>query len=119
MTDVVDPTFDPERGYVEVGLVNAQGAREGAVRAALRGVGLVRCYRAALRAQGRRATGSATLNLSFDEMGVARSAIVTGADFLPGIARCLQTASAGVHIPKAQVDTGGGSAEVFLAFKIP
>jgi serine/threonine-protein kinase len=117
--DMVDPSFDPDRAYVEVGLVNAQGAREGAVRAAVRGVGLVRCYRGALRAGGTRATGGATLNLSFDETGVARSAIVTGADFLPGLARCIQTASAGVHIPKAQVDTGGGSAEVFLAFKIP
>ena len=113
-----DPTFDPERGYVEVGLINAQGARESAVRAALRGIGLVRCYRMSLRARGSSATGTATLDLSFDENGAARSAIVTGADFLPSLARCLQEVSAGARIPKAAVGSGGGTAEVILAFKI-
>jgi serine/threonine protein kinase len=113
-----DPTFDPERGYVEVGLINAQGARESAVRAALRGIGLVRCYRTSLRARGSSATGTATLDLSFDENGVARSAIVTGADFLPALARCLQEVSAGARIPRAAVGSGGGTAEVILAFKM-
>jgi serine/threonine-protein kinase len=117
--EVPDPSFDPERGFVEVGLVNAQGARESAVRGALRGIGLVRCYRAALRARGARETGMATLNLSFDETGFARSAIVTGADFLPGLTRCLQAACTGVRIPRSQVDPSGGTAEVFLAFKSP
>ena len=114
-----DPTFDPEHAYVEVGLVNAQGAREPAVRAAMRNLGLARCYRGALRARGGRATGTATLNLSFDESGFARSAIVTGADFLPGLARCLQGASAGARIPRAAVDPAGATAEVILAFKAP
>jgi serine/threonine-protein kinase len=114
-----DPSFDPERGYVEVGLVNGQGVRESAVRAGLRGVGLARCYRAALRARGARAPGVATLNLSIDENGVTRSAIVTGANFLPGLARCVQGAAAGVTVPRSQVDSGGGTAEVTLAFKSP
>ena len=114
-----DPMFDPERAYVEVGLVNAQGAREPAVRAAMRNIGLARCYRGALRARGGRATGTATLNLSFDEFGFARSAIVTGAEFLPGLARCLQGAGVGARIPRAAVDSAGATAEVILAFKAP
>jgi hypothetical protein len=114
-----DPSFDPGRGYVEVGLVNAQGVREPAVRAALHGVGLAACYRAALRALGARAPGVATLNLSIDENGTTRSAIVTGANFLPGLARCVQGAATGVSVPRSQVDSGGGTAEVTLAFKSP
>lgn len=113
-----DPNFDPERGFVEVGLINAQGVRESAVRASLRGIGLVRCYRTALRARGARAIGTATLDLSFDENGVARSAIVSGADFLPGLARCLQEVSVAVRIPPAHIGPGGGTAEVILAFKV-
>jgi tRNA A-37 threonylcarbamoyl transferase component Bud32 len=115
----VDPSFDPSRAYVEVGLVNAQGVRESAVRAALRGAGLAGCYRSALQARGARATGVATLNLSIDENGAARSAIVVGADFLPGLARCVQGTAGGVRVAKSQVDSGGGTAEVTLAFKIP
>ncbi len=118
-TETPDPTFDPERAYVEVGLINAQGVREPAVRAALRGIGLARCYRAALRARGARATGTATLNLSFDETGFARSAIVTGADFLPGLSRCLQSASGGMRVQRSSVDPSGATAEIILAFKGP
>jgi hypothetical protein len=114
-----DPAFDPARAFVEVGLVNAQGVRESAVRGALHGVGLANCYRAALKARGARATGVATLDLSIDENGGARSAIVTGAGFLPGLTRCLQGASAGASVPKSQVDPGGGTAEITLAFKAP
>ncbi|MBV9947598.1 MAG: hypothetical protein JOZ69_12160, partial [Myxococcales bacterium] len=113
------PAFDPERGYVEIGLVNAQGAREGAVRVALRGVGLARCYRAGLRARGVRATGIATLDLSFDGAGLARSAIVSGADFLPGLTRCLQDTCASAVLPRSHVDPGGATAEVILSFKVP
>jgi serine/threonine-protein kinase len=116
--DTVDPSFDPERGYVEIGLINAQGVRESAVRGALRGVALAPCYRAALRARGARASGVARLNFSIDENGINRSVIVTGAEFLPGLARCLQGATADVTIPKAKVDPGGGTVEVTLAFKM-
>jgi serine/threonine-protein kinase len=114
-----DPGFDPNRGYVEIGLINAQGVRESAVRSALRGVGLATCYRSALKARGGRAPGVATLDLSVDENGVTRSAIVSGAGFLPGLARCVQGAAASVSFPKSQVDGGGGTAEVTLAFKAP
>ncbi|MGH7294956.1 MAG: protein kinase domain-containing protein, partial [Polyangiaceae bacterium] len=104
-----DPSFDPGRAYVEVGLVNAQGVRESAVRGALRGVGLAGCYRRALKTRGARVTGVATLSLSIDENGATRSAIVVGADFLPGLARCIQGASSGVGVPRSQVDSGGGT----------
>jgi len=114
-----DTSFDPSRAFVEVGLVNAQGVRDSAIRGALHGVGLAGCYRTALKARGARATGVATLNLSIDENGVARSAIVTGAGFLPGLARCLQGAASGVSVSKSQVDPGGGTAEITLAFKAP
>ncbi len=115
----IDAAFDPNRGYVEVGMINVEGVRERAVRGALHGVGLSQCYKAALQARGGRATGLATLNLSFDESGLARSAVVTGAEFLPGLTRCLQEASAGLRVPKAHIDPGGGVAEVTLEFKEP
>ena len=114
-----DPGFDPSRAFVEIGLVNAQGVRESAIRGALHGVGLANCYRTALKARGARAMGVATLSLSFDENGGARSAIVTGAGFLPGLARCIQGAASGAGVAKSQVDPGGGTAEITLAFKSP
>jgi serine/threonine-protein kinase len=114
-----DAPFDPNRAYVEVGLINAQGVREAAVRAALRTVGLASCYRSALKTRGARTSGVATIDLSIDENGLTRSAIVTGADFLPGLARCLQSAAAGAGVSKSQVDAGGGTAEATLAFKAP
>jgi tRNA A-37 threonylcarbamoyl transferase component Bud32 len=114
-----DPSFEPERAYVEVGLINTQGVRERAIRGALHGAGLAACYRRALHAHGARAVGTATLNLSIDDTGVARSAIVLGADFLPGLTRCLQGAAGGVSVPRSQVDSGGGTAEATLAFRAP
>ncbi|HEY6462755.1 MAG TPA: protein kinase, partial [Polyangiaceae bacterium] len=114
-----EPPFDPSRAYVVVGLVNAQGVRGPAVRAALHGVALAGCYRRALTTRGARVTGVATLSLSIDENGATRSAIVVGADFLPGLARCIQGASSGTSVPKSQVDSGGGTADVTLAFKAP
>jgi serine/threonine-protein kinase len=116
--ETADPSFDPDHGYVEVGLINGQGVRDSAVRGALHGTGISACYKSALRAKGARATGVATLSLSFDEGGAARSAIVTGGDFLPGLTRCVQGSTAGLHVPSSQVDSGGGTAEVFLAFKV-
>jgi serine/threonine-protein kinase len=114
-----DPSFDPATGYVEVGLINAQGVREPAVRAALRGVPLAACYRNALRSHGGRATGVVQLSISIDENGLARSAIATGGDFLPGLPRCVQRVASGLTVPKARVDPGGATADVTLAFKTP
>ena len=114
-----DPGFDPDKGYVEVGLINAQGVSTSTVRGALHGVALGQCYRTALKARGTRASGVAMLDLSIDENGGIRSAIVTGADFLPGVVRCIQGGMSGVHIAKSQVDSNGAAAEVTLAFKVP
>jgi len=102
-----------------VGLITAQGVRDRAVRAALHGVALAGCYRQALRTRGARAEGVATLSLSYDEKGATRGAIVTGADFLPGLTRCVQGAAYGASVQGSQVDSGGGTADVTLAFKAP
>jgi eukaryotic-like serine/threonine-protein kinase len=116
---VADPTFDPDKAYVEVGMINAEGVKEHAVRGALHGMSLAQCYRSALHARAARATGVATLNLSFDETGLARSAVLTGADFLPEVARCVQDTATGMRIDHAQVDPGGGTAEVTIGFREP
>jgi hypothetical protein len=118
-TPVADPTFDAEKAYVEVGMINAENVKERAVRAALHGLGLSHCYKSALRARGARSTGVATLNLSFDDGGVAHSAILTGAEFLPGLARCVQDAASGLRIAKGEVEGSGGVAEVTLGFREP
>jgi len=114
-----DPDFDPERGFMTVGFVNAQGVNEKAVRGAVMSVGLgARCYKPELKQHGSAATGVATANFSFDENGVGR-AVVGGADFLPGLGRCIQGAVTGLTIAKSQVTgSGGGTAEVSLVFQM-
>jgi len=102
-----------------VGIINSEGVPERAVRGALHGLALSQCYKVALRTRGARSTGVATLNLSLDEAGLARSAIVTGADFLPGLTRCLQETAAGLRVTPSQMEPGGGTAEVTLSFKEP
>jgi serine/threonine-protein kinase len=114
-----DPDFDPERAYVEIGAVTAQGIRERAVRANLHNVGLAGCYRRALRTKGSRAEGVGTLDMSIDEAGVTRSAITSGINFLPGLAACIQGAAGGTSFHRSMVDTGGGTAEVTLVFHAP
>jgi hypothetical protein len=100
-------------------MINAEGVKERAVRGALHALGLAQCYKTALRARGVRSTGVATLNLSFDDSGQARSAILTGADFLPGLARCVQEMASGLRVGRAQVEGAGGVAEVTLGFREP
>jgi hypothetical protein len=114
-----DPSFDPEKGVVEMGIIVAQGLPQHAVRETLRTAGFTGCYRRALRAQGASATGTGKLDLSIDENGTTRSAIVSGANFLPGLTRCLQGAAAGVTFPRATMESGGGTAEVTLSFRSP
>ena len=58
-------------------------------------------------------------NLSFDDGGLARSAILTGAEFLPGLARCVQDMASGLRVGKAQMEGSGGVAEVTLGFREP
>jgi hypothetical protein len=100
-------------------MINAEGVKERAVRAALHSLGLSQCYKTALRERGARSTGVATLNLSFDDGGLARSAILTGAEFLPGLARCVQDMASGLRVGKAQMEGSGGVAEVTLGFREP
>ena len=114
-----DPGFDPEKSFVETGIIVAQGIPQHAVRETLRTAGFTGCYRRALRAQGASATGTGKLDLSIDETGTTRSAIVSGANFLPGLTRCLQGAAAGVTFPRAMMESGGGTAEVTLSFRSP
>jgi serine/threonine protein kinase len=114
-----DPDFDPERGFMTVGFINAQGVNEKAVRGSVMSTGLgARCYKPALKQHGSAATGVATANFSFDENGVAR-AVVGGADFLPGLGRCIQGALTGLTVAKSQITgSGGGTAEVSLVFQM-
>jgi eukaryotic-like serine/threonine-protein kinase len=114
-----DPAFDPEKAFVEIGFINAQGVRERAVRANLHNVGLSGCYRRALRAKGSRAEGTGTLDMSIDDMGVTRSALVSGAGFVPGLAACIQNAAGAMTFFRSMMDTGGGTAEVTLVFHAP
>jgi serine/threonine-protein kinase len=113
------PPYDPSQAVVEVGSVTPSNVNGDAVRAAVRGAALTQCYRNALRARGRRAFGSATLDLSFDETGKVYGAILTGADWLPEMTRCVQGSAAGLQLRSGAVDSGGGTAEVWLSFRAP
>jgi hypothetical protein len=85
----------------------------------VRGAPLTRCYRDALRTRGRRSFGSATLNLSIDDAGRINSAVLTGADWLPEMTRCVQGSTAGLQLRPNSVEPGGGTAEVYLSFRAP
>jgi hypothetical protein len=116
----VDENYDPSSAYVEVGSVMPTNVQADAVRNAVRGAPLTKCYRDALRARGRRTPGAATLNLSIDDGGRVSSAVVVGAAWLPEMVRCIQGAATGLQLPKGAVlDTGGGTAEVWLSFRAP
>ncbi len=113
------PSYDPSQATVDVGSVTPNNVNGDAVRTAIRGVALTSCYRNALRARGRRAFGSATLNLSIDESGKISGAILTGADWLPEMSRCVQGDAMGVQLRPGSVSAGGGTAEVWLSFRAP
>jgi serine/threonine-protein kinase len=113
------PAYDPSQATVDVGSVTPSNVNGEAVRAAIRGVALTSCYRDALRARGRRAFGSATLNLSIDETGRVSGAILTGADWLPEMSRCVQGSVTGLQLRSGAVSAGGGTAEVWLSFRAP
>jgi hypothetical protein len=113
------PAIDPEKAFVEVGLVTPSGVKADAVRAAIRQAPLTQCYRNALRARATRATGSATLNLAIDESGRVNGAILTGADWLPEMTRCVQGSTMGLTLRPGSVEGPGGTAEVWLSFRMP
>jgi hypothetical protein len=114
-----EPAYDPSRATVDVGSVTPSNVNGDAVRAAIRGLPLTNCYRDALRARGRRAFGSATLNLSIDDYGKVSGAILTGADWLPEMSRCVQGSASGIRLRAGAVSAGGGTAEVWLSFRAP
>lgn len=118
VAEAADPSFDPDHGYVEVGLIDGMGVGENAVRGLLHGVELSGCYKNALRAKGSRTTGVATLNLVFDGSGVVRSAILSDAQFLPGMIRCIQASATGMRVPASQMSAPSATAEAWLAFKV-
>jgi hypothetical protein len=96
-----------------------QGVNGKAVRGAVMSLGLgSRCYKPMLKQRGSAATGVATVSFSFNENGVG-TAVVGGADFLPGLGRCVQGAVNGLTIAKSQVTgSGGGTADVPLVFQV-
>jgi serine/threonine protein kinase len=114
-----EPAYDPSQATVDVGSVTPSNVNGDAVRAAVRGLPLTNCYRDALRARGRRAFGSATLNLSIDDYGKVSGAILTGADWLPEMSRCVQGSASGIRLRAGAVSAGGGTAEVWLSFRAP
>ncbi|MGO8994447.1 MAG: serine/threonine-protein kinase [Polyangiaceae bacterium] len=113
------PSYDPAQASVDVGSVTPNNVNGDAVRAAVRGVALTTCYRNALRARGRRAFGSATLSLSIDGSGKVSGAILTGADWLPEMTRCVQGSTMGMQLRPGSVEQSGGTAEVWLSFRAP
>jgi serine/threonine protein kinase len=113
------PAYDPSQATVDIGSVTPSNVNGDAVRAAMRNVSFTTCYRNALRARGRREFGSATLNLSIDETGKVSGAILTGADWLPEMSRCIQGSAAGLQLRQGAVSAGGGTAEVWLSFRAP
>jgi serine/threonine-protein kinase len=111
--------YDPSSATVDVGSVTPQNVNGDAVRAAMRGASFTPCYRNALRARGQRAFGSATLSLSIDETGRVNGAILTGADWLPEMIRCVQGNAMGAQLRAGAVESGGGTADVWLSFRAP
>ena len=113
------PAIEPEKAWVEVGLVTPSNVKGDAVRNAVRQAPLTKCYQNALRARARRATGSATLSVSIDEGGRVSGAVLTGADWLPEMTRCVQGATMGLQLRDGSVESGGGTADVWLSFRMP
>jgi serine/threonine-protein kinase len=111
--------YDPSSATVDVGSVTPQNVNGDAVRAAMRGASFNTCYRNALRARGQRAFGSATLSLSIDDTGRVKGAILTGADWLPEMIRCVQGNAMGAQLRGGAVESGGGTADVWLSFRAP
>jgi hypothetical protein len=59
------------------------------------------------------------LNLSIDDSGKVSGAILTGADWLPEMTRCVQGSTMGLQLRQGAVQPGGGTAEVWLSFGAP
>ena len=110
--------YDAGHAYAIVGMVNAQGVAESVVGAAVRTLPLSSCYQNALKGR-ERAVGHAMLNLSIDEEGRVKAAVLVGASFLPPLARCVQGAAVRLRVPKGALSAGAATAEVSLEFVAP
>jgi hypothetical protein len=99
--------------------VTPNNVKGDAVRLAVRQAALTPCYRNALRARAARATGTATLNLSIDESGKINGAVLTSAEWLPEMIRCVQGTTMGIQLRPGSVEPGGATAEVWLSFRMP
>jgi hypothetical protein len=99
-------------------MVTPNNVNGDAVRQVMARLALTPCYRNALRARAEKAQGAATLSLSIDETGRINAAVLTGADWLPEMTRCVQSAASGQQLRPGAVESGGGTADVFLSFRI-
>ena len=115
------PTSRPARSTrrtreVNVRSVDARGVKEVAVRAKLAVLrdALAQCYRSSLRVAGGAVAGQPTLSLSVDERGKVMSAVLLGAEALPGLQRCVPAAMAGQSLGLESVEGPGATAEVHL-----
>ncbi|MBL8607897.1 MAG: serine/threonine protein kinase [Myxococcales bacterium] len=111
--------FDPSHASIVVGMINASGVSQVAVRSKVRTLqpALSACYRTALAAKGTRVDGNATLSLSVDEKGRISACVATGIEQLPQAARCFQSTLVGQDLGAAAVEGHGGTAEVWLQLK--
>jgi hypothetical protein len=110
--------FDPEHGRVGLGAVTTTSGLSGAsVRKGLSHASFARCYREALKAKGASAVGNASLFIAVDDTGYVVSATLKGAEFLPGMRGCVESAARATRIP--DVDTGDATATVALEFSLP
>jgi serine/threonine protein kinase len=113
------PTIDPDKAWVEVGLVTPNNVKADAVRNAVRQAPLTQCYRNALRARAVRATGTATLSLSIDGTGRVSGAVLLGNEWLPEMTRCVQGGAMGLQLRSGAVEAAGATADVWLSFRMP
>jgi hypothetical protein len=102
---------------VSIGAVSSPSGISGAaVKNALNGASMSRCYRDALKAAGTAASGSGTLSLSMDESGRIVGARLS-TSVLPSMRGCIEAAARGATV--RGVDTGDATATVSLSFSTP
>jgi hypothetical protein len=113
----VVPAPDPERASAQItGVTTTNAIPVANVRAAVARIPILRCYRDALRGQrgGAPFVGTATLRLKIDVAGYVTAATLEGAELLPALEGCIESAARAARV--RDVDTGEGSASVTLRF---
>jgi hypothetical protein len=110
--------MNPDNGEVawKVSAVGGGATAGGVMRALSRAASAwTGCYRAGLRARGKKIEGTGSLHLTCDEQGRVIRASTSGLD-IPDVLACIRGTTAGVTIPNA--DTGEASATVALSFRV-